>query len=78
MNSKFLVTILVLMCLAVSIQAQNRAQCMAACNFAQAGIANVALQNFCRIIPSPHVKAACWAVQFGSMVACNGFCYAYF
>jgi hypothetical protein len=26
----------------------------------------------------PRVRAACWAVQFASVPACNGFCYLYF
>lgn len=35
------------------------------------------MQAFCRTIPYPQVRAACWAVQFASIPACSGFCYWY-
>ena len=41
-----------------------------------------AIQDFCRSIPPVGayrvLRAACWAVQLASPVACSGFCYWYF
>lgn len=37
-----------------------------------------AIQSFCRALPLPQVRAACWAVQFAGPAACSGFCYWYF
>ena len=51
----------------------NLQACLAACAEGTA-----AIQAFCRTIPLPRVRAACWAVQFASVPACNGFCYLYF
>ena len=47
--------------------------CLLACSEGTA-----AIQAFCRTIPLPRVRAACWAVQFAGVAACDGFCYLYF
>merc|ERR1711874_407736 len=48
----------------------NKAACLVACARGTA-----AIQAFCRVIPHPAVRAACWAVQFAGPVICRGFCY---
>ncbi len=47
-------------------------QCENAC---KAGI--VAIEAFCRVVPDPRVRAACWAARFSTPV-CIGFCKWYF
>uniref|UniRef100_A0A7M5WJ28 Cnidarian restricted protein n=1 Tax=Clytia hemisphaerica TaxID=252671 RepID=A0A7M5WJ28_9CNID len=47
--------------------------CLAAC-----AEGTVAIQAFCRSVPVPAIRAACWAVQFAGPVVCDGFCYMYF
>lgn len=52
-------------------------QCTAAC---RTGVR--AMQAFCRVVPHPAVRAACWAVTHyagtTSVAMCTGFCYNYF
>lgn len=45
-------------------------QCLVACRGGYA-----ARMQFCRAIPHPYVRAACWSIGFVSVVACNGWCY---
>lgn len=47
-------------------------RCLKAC---KAGIE--AIENFCRSLPDPEVRAACWAARFNTLT-CIGFCYWYF
>jgi hypothetical protein len=51
----------------------NITWCINAC---RAGTAS--RETFCRAIPQPHIRAACWAVVMASLVACEGFCYNYY
>jgi len=48
-------------------------QCLAACS--EGG---EPLNQLCRSIPHPAVRAGCWAVTLTGVVACTGFCYANF
>lgn len=52
---------------------QTLAQCLAAC---QAGPRSI--EAFCRVIPHPVIRGACWAVVYAGPVACSGFCYWYY
>lgn len=47
--------------------------CLSACSKGTS-----AIQAFCRSIRDPRIKAGCWAVQFASRPACNGFCYLWY
>lgn len=79
MNSKVLIIVLVIMSLSlIKIDAQSLSRCVQACNYARAGLANSRLQAFCRAIPHPATRAACWSAQFASRVNCNGFCFRFF
>lgn len=44
--------------------------CLRACSRGQS-----AIEAFCRTIPLPQIRIACWANRY-SAVACSGFCYA--
>jgi hypothetical protein len=46
------------------------AQCIAACKNGEK-----AMEQFCRGIPDPRIRAGCWAVVLGSTTACIGWCY---
>jgi RHS repeat-associated protein len=46
------------------------AQCLSACKASGEG-----LRQFCRGLPDPRLRAACWGLEFSSEVACNGWCY---
>lgn len=45
-------------------------QCLSAC---ASGVA--ARNTFCRSLPTPYLKAGCWAVVYGSYPICAGFCW---
>lgn len=51
----------------------NLPTCLDACSRG-----GVVIENFCRSIPHPAVKAACWAARYAGTTACMGFCYWYF
>jgi hypothetical protein len=57
----------------ISDVAENRAACVAAC-----ASGPTATEAFCRVVPHPTVRAACWGVVFAGKAACAGFCYWYF
>lgn len=62
----------------MSLIAQSLSGCIKACKIAKNGVENPAIQAFCRTIPHPAIRAACWSVQFATKVGCEGFCYAFF
>ena len=37
-----------------------------------------AINAFCRTVPHPYVKAACWTVSLADYPVCAGFCYNYY
>jgi hypothetical protein len=51
---------------------ESKQQCLSAC---REGI--TAIEAFCRTVPDPRVRTACWAARF-SLNACTGFCHWYF
>lgn len=48
-------------------------RCTQACRAGTAG-----WQAFCRTLPDPRLRFACWGMQFASFVACSNWCYWYF
>lgn len=53
--------------------AANLATCLSACSAGPR-----AVEAFCRVIPHPVIRAACWGVVHAGRPACEGFCYWYF
>lgn len=60
------------MSIAAGVSSENKQQCLDAC---QKGIE--AIEAFCRAIPDPRIRAACWGARF-SLNACIGVCYWYY
>ena len=48
----------------------NLNECLNSCTIGGEG-----MRNFCRGIPDPRLRAACWGLEFASEVACKGWCY---
>jgi hypothetical protein len=44
-------------------------QCLNVCNQGR-----TAIENFCRSLPDPRIRALCWAARW-TVPACTGFCY---
>ena len=47
-------------------------QCQLACKSG-----SEAVRDFCRSIPDPRIRGACWAYEFAVLPACLGFCFLY-
>lgn len=57
----------------VVVKSAGQETCLRAC---RGGAAS--RQAFCRTIPHPAIRAACWGVVFASYAGCAGFCYWYY
>lgn len=50
----------------------TKASCVASCNQGR-----TAMEQFCRSIPDPRIRPACWIAAMGSTVVCINFCHNY-
>lgn len=51
----------------------TKASCIASCNQGR-----TAMEQFCRSIPDPRIRPACWIAAMGSTVVCINFCHNYY